>query len=51
MAYRHVLVICDGSCDAIMLPAPRRRRLGRPMARDRASALRRRAHCTVLQPR
>jgi len=38
-------------CDAIMLPAPSRRRLGRLPARDRASALRRRANCPVLQPR
>ncbi len=38
-------------CDAIMLPAPSRRRLGRLLARDRASALRRRANCPVLQPR
>jgi nucleotide-binding universal stress UspA family protein len=38
-------------CDAIMLSAPSRRRLGRLLARDRASALRRRATCPVLQPR
>ena len=38
-------------CDAIMLPAPSRRRLGRLFARDRAPALRQRAACPVLQPR
>lgn len=36
--------------DAIMPPAPSRRRLGRLLPRDRASALRRRANCPVLQP-
>ncbi len=38
-------------CDAIMLPAAPRRRLRRIVTRDRASALRRRTNCTVLQPR
>jgi nucleotide-binding universal stress UspA family protein len=37
-------------CDAIMLPARPHRRLGRVRGRDRAPAIRRRAHCPVLQP-
>jgi nucleotide-binding universal stress UspA family protein len=37
-------------CDAIMLPPRPRRRLSRAMTRDHAQAIRRRAHCAVLQP-
>jgi nucleotide-binding universal stress UspA family protein len=45
--------LADGArelgCDAIMLPS--RTRLARILSRDRASVLRRRTSCAVLQPR
>jgi nucleotide-binding universal stress UspA family protein len=38
-------------CDAIVLPSRPRRRLARLLFRDRATAIRRRTSCEVLQPR
>jgi nucleotide-binding universal stress UspA family protein len=51
---REEAALVDGAdlfgCDAIMLPSRPRRLLSRAMTRNRAPAIRRRAHCAVLQP-